>query len=231
MTTSKNKLTLTTALLPLVFLLLLLAVNVAVFGDAAIEGPNQFALLLAGALVAIIALKHGSRWPHLQAEMLKVMQIAIAPILMLLLIGALSSTWMMSGIVPTLITYGLTLADPAWFYAATAVVCAIVSTAVGSSWTTAATIGIAMMATGEGLGMSLPVTAGAVISGAYFGDKLSPLSDTTNLASGVCGVDLFSHVRYLFITTLPSFLIALLLFLILGVTHRATGQITQSAEM
>lgn len=219
------------ALMPLTLLLLLLAVNVALFGDSAIEGPNQIALILAGVMAAVIGLRHGASWGALQDGMLKVVFIALMPILMLLLIGAMASTWMVSGIVPTLIVMGLQLADPAWFYAAAAVVCAIVSTAVGSSWTTAATIGVAMMATGEGLGMSLPVTAGAVISGAYFGDKLSPLSDTTNLASGVCGVDLFHHVRYLFLTTVPSFLLALALFIGLGLTHTADGRIAQSAEM
>ncbi|WP_372777462.1 Na+/H+ antiporter NhaC [Litorivivens sp.] len=219
------------ALLPLALLLLLLAINVALFEDSAIEGPNQIALILAGVMAALIGLRHGASWVVLQDGMLKVVFIALMPILMLLLIGAMASTWMVSGIVPTLIVMGLKLADPAWFYAAAALVCAIVSTAVGSSWTTAATIGVAMMATGEGLGMSLPVTAGAVISGAYFGDKLSPLSDTTNLASGVCGVDLFHHVRYLFLTTVPSFLIALALFIALGLTHTADGRIAQSAEM
>ena len=219
------------ALLPLTLLLILLGLNVTIFGDSAIEGPNQIALLVAGALAATIGLRHGRRWADLQDGMLKVIQVAITPILMLLLIGAMASTWMVSGIVPTIILYGLKLADPSWFYVGTALACAIVSTAIGSSWTTAATIGIAMMATGEGLGMSLPVTAGAVISGAYFGDKLSPLSDTTNLASGVCGVDLFQHVRYLALTTFPSFLIALVLFVVLGIQHTADGQIAQASEM
>jgi len=219
------------ALLPLLLLLVFLGINVAVFGDSAIEGPNQIALLLAAALAALIGLYQGRRWPRLQEGMLNVIQVVITPILMLLLIGAMASTWMVSGIVPTIIIYGLKLADPAWFYAGAALACAIVSTAIGSSWTTAATIGVAMMATGDGLGMSLPVTAGAVISGAYFGDKLSPLSDTTNLASGVCGVDLFHHVRYLSLTTVPSFLIALSLFIVLGLRHTADGQIAQAEEM
>ena len=219
------------AILPLLVLLIMLGLNVYLFGDSAVEGANQFALLIAGAIAAVIGLRNGAPWQHLQDGMLKVVHVAATPILMLLLIGAMASTWMVSGIVPTLIVYSLKLADPAWFYAGTALVCALISTAVGSSWTTAATIGVTMMITGEGLGMSLPVTAGAVISGAYFGDKLSPLSDTTNLASGVCGVDLIQHVRYLFITTVPSFLIALMLFLILGFTHSADGQFTPATDM
>lgn len=225
------RLSLWLALFPLLTLLVLLGVNVAIFGDSAIEGPNQVALLAAALLAALIGLRQGNSWQRLQEGMLKVIEVVIVPILMLLLIGAMASTWMVSGIVPTIIIYGLKLADPAWFYAAAALACAIVSTAVGSSWTTAATIGVAMIATGEGLGMSLPVTAGAVISGAYFGDKLSPLSDTTNLASGVCGVDLFQHVRYLALTTFPSFLIALLLFLVMGLRHSSDGQIPQTSEM
>ncbi|HCS27357.1 MAG TPA: hypothetical protein DIW43_07875, partial [Spongiibacteraceae bacterium] len=139
------------ALLPLLLLLVFLGINVAVFGDSAIEGPNQIALLLAAALAALIGLYQGRRWPRLQEGMLNVIQVVITPILMLLLIGAMASTWMVSGIVPTIIIYGLKLADPAWFYAGAALACAIVSTAIGSSWTTAATIGVAMMATGDGL--------------------------------------------------------------------------------
>ncbi|MBD2859486.1 Na+/H+ antiporter NhaC [Spongiibacter sp. KMU-158] len=219
------------ALTPLALLVGLLALNVAIFGDAGIEGPNQFALILAGAAAATIGLTRGVSWHQLQEGMLSVVHVAITPVLMLLLIGALSSAWTVSGIVPTLIYYGLQLADPAWFYAATAVVCAIISSAVGSSWTTAATIGVAMMATGEGLGLDPAITAGAVISGGYFGDKLSPLSDTTNLAAGVCNVDLFSHVRYMAFTTLPSFAIALLIFLFLGWQHSNASEISQSAQM
>ncbi len=219
------------ALLPLIFLLILLAVNVSLFGDSAIEGANQLALILAAALAAVIGLRQKVEWTKLQSGMLEVMQIAIVPILMLLLIAALSSTWTISGIVPTLIYYGLQFADPNWFYAGAALVCAIVSTAVGSSWTTAATIGVAMIATGAGLGMSPAITAGAVVSGAYFGDKLSPLSDTTNLAAGVSGVELFSHVRYLALTTVPSFLIALLLFVFLGFRHSTSGDIPESQAM
>lgn len=231
MQTPANNPSFTIALLPLTLLLILLGVNVALFRDSAIEGPNQIALIIAGVVAALIGIRQGVSWAALQDGMLKVVHVALTPILMLLLIGAMASTWMISGIVPTLIVLGLQLADPAWFYAAAAVVCAIVSTAVGSSWTTAATIGVAMIATGQGLGMSLPVTAGAVISGAYFGDKLSPLSDTTNLASGVCGVDLFQHVRYLFLTTFPSFVLALCLFVAMGMAHSADGQIAQPAEM
>lgn len=222
---------LTTALLPLLLLVMLLGVNVALFGDAGIEGPNQLALILAAALAAIIGLWRGQAWSSLQEGMLKVVHIALTPILMLLLIGALSSSWTLSGIVPTLIVYGLQLADPAWFYAGTAVICAIVSSAVGSSWTTAATIGVAMMATGQGLGLNPAITAGAVISGGYFGDKLSPLSDTTNLAAGVCGVELLSHVRYMALTTLPSFAITLLLFVAIGLRQSAEGQLDQSSEI
>ncbi len=219
------------ALTPLLLVLLLLGINVALYGDAGIEGANQLALLLGGGLAALIGLRRGLHWRELQEGMLKVVGVAIVPMMMLLLIGALSSTWTVAGIVPTLIYYGLQLADPAWFYAGVAVVCAIVSTAIGSSWTTAATLGIAMMATGAGLGMSETITAGAVISGAYFGDKLSPLSDTTNLAAGVCGVELFSHVRYLALTTLPSFAIALLIFLAIGLQHSGNGAIVQADIM
>ncbi|MAK42889.1 MAG: Na+/H+ antiporter NhaC [Spongiibacter sp.] len=216
------------ALLPLCLVIGLLGLNVYLYGDAGIEGPNQLALLLGGGVAAVIGLHRGRSWQTLQDGMLKVIGVAIIPILMLFMIGALSSTWTVAGIVPTLIYYGLQLADPSWFYAAAAIVCAIVSTAIGSSWTTAATIGIAMMATGVGLGMSEAITAGAVISGAYFGDKLSPLSDTTNLAAGVCNVELFSHVRYLALTTLPSFAIALLIFVGLGIHHSSGREVAET---
>lgn len=231
MTTSSARGHVLVALCPLLLVLLLLGINVALYGDAGIEGPNQFALLLGGCLAALIGLRRGRHWQDLQDGMLKVVGVAVVPMLMLLLIGALSSTWTTAGIVPTLIYYGLQLADPAWFYAGVAVVCAIVSTAIGSSWTTAATLGIAMMATGAGLGMSETMTAGAVISGAYFGDKLSPLSDTTNLAAGVCGVELFNHVRYLALTTLPSFAIALIIFLVIGMQHSSEGVLLQADAM
>lgn len=221
----------TSALLPLILVLTLLGVNVYLYGDAGLEGPNQLALLLGGGLAALIGLYRGIAWQSLQEGMLKVIGVTIVPILMLLLIGALSSTWTVAGIVPTLIYYGLQLADPSWFYAGVALICAIVSTAIGSSWTTSATIGIAMMATGAGLGMSEAITAGAVLSGAYFGDKLSPLSDTTNLAAGVCNVELFSHVRYLAMTTLPSFAISLVIFVVLGLRHASAGAFDQTGDM
>src|SRR5690606_15208679 len=142
---------------------------------------------------------------------------ALGAILILLLIGALAGTWLISGIVPAMIVHGLQLISPQIFLVAACLVSAVVSIATGSSWSTAATVGIALMGIGKALGFSPGLVAGAIISGAYFGDKLSPLSDTTNLAAAVAGTDLFTHIRYLMLTTVPSILIALVIFLLIGI--------------
>lgn len=204
------------ALIPLVVLVLLLGLNVVVFGDAGLEGPNQIALLMAGAIALLIGIVNGKRFEHLMEHVTQSITLALGAILILLLIGALTGTWLISGIIPAMIHHGLLLLSPKIFLMAACVVCAVVSLATGSSWSTVATVGIALLGIGKAMGFSEGLVAGAVISGAYFGDKLSPLSDTTNLAPAVAGTDLFTHIRYMLLTTVPTMSLTLLLFTAIG---------------
>ncbi len=210
--------TLLQSLLPVIFLISLLSVNVFIFGDAALDGSNQVILILAAAFTAIVAIKSGKTWSDIEAGMVKSISSAMSSILILLLIGALAGTWLLSGIVPAMIYYGLQILNPTIFLVAACIVCSIVSVATGSSWTTAATVGIALIGIGKALGISEGIVAGAILSGAYFGDKMSPLSDTTNLAPAMAGTDLFTHIRYMAYTTIPSITITLVIFLIIGLT-------------
>lgn len=204
------------SLTPLAVLVGLLALNVRLFGDAALSGPHQMALLLCSGLTTALALQGGVRWHDIQHHIASSIGIAVPAILILLMVGALSGTWLVSGIVPAMIYYGLHVLDPTIFLFAACIIGAIISLATGSSWTTTATVGIALMGVGRALGLHEGLIAGAVISGAYFGDKLSPLSDTTNLAAGVGGTDLFTHIRYMLNTTVPSMSVALLAYLLIG---------------
>lgn len=204
------------ALIPLGTLMALLAASVLIYGDGSSSGPNQIALLLAAFCASLVGLKNGFSWHQLEEAMIKGISLSLGAILILLSVGALIGTWMLSGTVPTLIYYGLQVINPSWFYAATCVLCGIVAMSIGSSWTTAGTIGVALLGVGQGLGMDNAITAGAIISGAYFGDKLSPLSETTNLAPAVAGSNLFDHIQHMLWTTIPSYVLALLLFVILG---------------
>ena len=208
--------TLLDALIPIVSLILLLALTVHLFGEDASSGPIQIVLILGAAIASLVAIKNGHRWRELQQAIVAGISTAMGAILILLAVGALIGTWLMSGTVPALIYYGLKLLDPQLFFAATCLICAVSSLATGSSWTVAGTLGVALIGVAMGLGLSPAVAAGAVISGAYFGDKMSPLSDTTNLASAVVGADLFDHIRHMIWTTIPSFLLALFLFLVMG---------------
>jgi NhaC family Na+:H+ antiporter len=204
------------ALVPIGFLVLILVLNVIFFGGDASYGPNQIALLLAAAIGALIANRNGMQWTQIMKGILTSINHAMPSILILLLIGALAGTWLISGIVPAMIYYGLHVLTPKVFLFAACIVCMIVSLATGSSWSTAATVGVALMGIGSALGLNAGLVAGAIISGSYFGDKMSPLSDTTNLAPAMAGTDLFTHIRYMFITTIPSISIALILFIIFG---------------
>ena len=223
--TRKRESTLLTSLIPIVFLILMLVVNVGIFGSEALGGSNQIVLILSAAVAAIIAVKIGYSWEEIQAGIVKSITSAMASILILLLIGALSGTWMLSGVVPAMIYYGLQILNPTIFLLAACVVCSIVSIATGSSWTTVATVGIALIGIGQALGISEGLVAGAILSGAYFGDKMSPLSDTTNLAPAMSGTNLFRHIRYMTITTVPSIILALIIFLIIGFTNASGGVI------
>ena len=211
---------------PLLTLIALLALNVYLFGDDALSGPHQIALLVSAGLTAALAVRTGVGWSDIQHRIVASIGIAVPAILILLMVGALSGTWLVSGIVPAMIYSGLHVLNPAIFLLAACIIAAVISLATGSSWTTSATVGIALMGIGQALGIHQGMIAGAVLSGAYFGDKLSPLSDTTNLAAGVGGADLFTHIRYLLYTTVPSISIALLGYLVLGLFSSAgDGQV------
>jgi len=211
------------ALIPLIALVIMLTASVAYFSDDSSFGPNQIALLLAMGIAIVIGFKNGYKWHDMEKAIVNGISISLGAILILLAVGALIGTWLLSGTVPTMIYYGLQIIEPSWFYAACCIVCGIVAMSIGSSWTTAATVGVAFIGISNGFEMSTAVTAGAVISGAYFGDKLSPLSETTNLAPAVAGSELFEHIRYMLYTTIPSISIALVLFLIIGFDHSSAN--------
>jgi NhaC family Na+:H+ antiporter len=207
------------SLIPIFLLITLLTLNVVHFGDHTLDGANQFALILAAAVGGLIAITLGHKWTEIRQSIVKSISSAMPSILILLLIGALAGTWMLSGVVPTLIYYGLKIFHPSIFLFATVIIAGVVSLATGSSWSTIATMGIALVGIGKTLGISEGVVAGAVISGAYFGDKMSPLSDTTNLAPAMAGTDLFTHIRYMTITTIPAMTLTLVIFLVIGFTY------------
>lgn len=200
------------ALAPVVVLMIMLVSAVLYFGDNSIGGPVQVVLMVAALFAGGVGVLHGVGWRTLERGAAKSLSQAATPIFILLAIGGLIGVWLAAGIIPTLISYGAGLLNPDWFYVACLGVSAVVAVVVGSSWTTAGTVGIALIGLAGAAGLSLPATAGAIISGAYFGDKLSPLSDTTNLAAGLTGTDLFVHVRYLLWTTVPAFIGAAVLF-------------------
>ncbi len=212
------------ALTPVIALVLMLFYNVFfVFGDDALSGSNQFILLLGAAVAAIVGFFNKVHYRQMIDEVAENLKTTTGALLILLMVGALAGTWLVSGIIPTMIYYGLQILNPTFFLVACVLICAIISIATGSSWTTSATVGIALIGIGETLGISLGMTAGAVLSGAYFGDKMSPLSDTTNLAPAMAGGDLFDHIKYMAITTVPTFVITLILFLIIGLNLDISG--------
>ena len=212
---TENNMPFWVAAIPFLFLVSLLVANVWCFTDAT-GGPNQIALLSAATVAAALARLFGFSFQDAILGITTGIQAAIPAMLILLVIGALSGTWMVSGIVPAMIYYGLMILDPSYFLVATVVICAVVSLATGSSWSTIATVGIALLGIGDVLDVSAAMTAGAIISGAYFGDKISPLSDTTNLAAAMAGADIFMHIRHMLWTTVPSISITLLLFAFLS---------------
>ena len=218
MTFEKKRPGLLQAFVPIVILIFLLTTNVIVLGTDAINGANQIALLLAASVAGIISFRLGYSWDEIETSIVKSISSAMGAMLILLVIGSLSGTWLLSGIVPAMIYYGLKILNPTIFLLAACVVCCIVSLATGSSWSTVATVGIALLGIGKALDIHEGVIAGAIISGAYFGDKMSPLSDTTNLAPAMAGTDLFTHVKYMVYTTVPTLLITLIIFFIWGFT-------------
>ena len=204
------------ALIPVIALVAMLSLSVFLFGSDSSGGASQVALVLGAMIAAGIAVKNGHRWPAIQEAIVHGISTAMGAILILLSVGALIGTWMLSGTVPTMIYYGVQILEPGWFYAAACLICSIASLAIGSSWTVAGTLGVGLMGVALALGVSPAITAGAVVSGAYFGDKMSPLSDTTNLAPAVAGTELFTHVRHMAWTTAPSYALALLMYAVLG---------------
>lgn len=212
------------SLIPLVVLVSLLFVTISVWGGDALNGASQIVLLISTAVCILIAMLYSKiSWKTFEDSIINNITGVATALIILLIIGALSSSWMISGVVPTLIYYGVQLIHPSLFLVSTCVICSIVSVVTGSSWTTVATIGVALMGIGQVQGFDEGWIAGAIISGAYFGDKVSPLSDTTVLASSITETPLFEHIRYLLITTVPSVTIALVIFSIAGFTHSATG--------
>jgi len=219
------------AFLPVISLVALLATAVVYFGNDSSYGPNQIALLLAMGIAVVIGIKNGHRWHDIEKAIINGISLSLGAVLILLAVGALIGTWLLSGTVPTMIYYGLQILDPSWFYAAACIICGIVALSIGSSWTTAATIGVALIGIAQGLSLDPAITAGAVISGAYFGDKISPLSETTNLAPAIAGSELFAHIRYMFWTTVPSISTAIVLFLILGFSEETTATTSSITDL
>ena len=220
---ANKELSLTEALIPVFALVVLLSYNVYVFGDDALSGSNQFVLLLGAAVAAIIGFLNKVPYERMITEIGNNLKSTTGAILILLFVGALTGTWLVSGIIPTLIYGGLKILSPSIFLPASVIICAIISLATGSSWSTTATVGIALMGIGQAIGMPLGMVAGAVISGAYFGDKMSPLSDTTNLAPAMAGAELFTHIRYMAYTTVPSIVVTIIAMTIIGLTQKTAG--------
>jgi Na+:H+ antiporter, NhaC family len=214
------------ALVPLVFLIILLVLTIKIFGTDGLSGSNQIVLILSATVAGSIAVfRLGYTWDALQEGVVRSISSAMGSILILFLIGALAGTWLLSGIVPAMIYYGLQVLSPTLFLFAACLISAIVSVATGSSWTTVATVGVALLGIGKALGFEEGIIAGAIISGAYFGDKMSPLSDTTNLAPAMAGTDLFTHIRHMAKTTVPTMLITLILFFVIGLNYQTEGNV------
>jgi len=216
--TSEKKPSLLQSFIPLIFLVSLLGMNVAFYSDDSLGGANQMALLFSAGVAGVVAMVLGQKWDTLFDGVISSIGSALPALIILLMIGALAGTWLISGVVPAMIYYGLEILNPTIFLFATCIICSIVSVATGSSWTTVATVGVALMGIGRILGFGDGMIAGAIISGSYFGDKMSPLSDTTNLAPAMAGTDLFTHIKHMMWTTFPSITIAALMFLVLGFT-------------
>ena len=214
------------ALIPLIFLIVLLIINIKVFGTDGLSGSNQIVLILSAMVASFVAIfRLGYSWETLQDGIVKSISSAMGSILILFLIGALAGTWLLSGIVPSMIYYGLKVLNAEVFLIAACFISAVVSVATGRSWTTVATVGVALLGIGKALGFEEGIIAGSIISGAYFGDKMSPLSDTTNLAPAMAGTDLFTHIRYMAKTTTPSMIITLILFGVIGINYTTSGSV------
>ena len=219
----KINLSLNESLFPIHLLIIFLSFNVYVYGDDAMGGSNQFILLLGAAAGIGLGVFKGFKFSNMMSQVAENLKSVTGAIVILLFVGALSGTWLISGIIPSMIYYGLNILHPSIFLPSCLIICAIISIATGSSWTTSATVGIALIGISKAIGIPVEMSAGAIISGAYFGDKLSPLSDTTNLAPAISGSDLFTHIKYLTITTVPTISISLIIFIILNFYMISSG--------
>ena len=219
MTDKKKKIKLGVALIPVIFLIIALSITIGFYG----QDPH-IAIILAAAVASLVAIIHKHPWKEIQDGMVHGITLAMGAILILMVVGTMIGTWIQGGIVPTMIFYGLKILSPGIFLMATLIICSVVSLGTGSSWSTAGTVGVALIGVGQGLGIPVAMVAGAIVSGAYFGDKMSPLSDTTNLAPAVAGADLFSHIRHMVYTTLPGYVLSVILYGLIG-TKFAGGAI------
>jgi len=222
------------ALLPLITMVVLLACSVYFFGADSSGGANQIALFIASGIAMLMAMKNGHQWKALEQAIANGVSVTVNAILILLMVGAVIGAWIISGTVPTMIYYGLKLIDPGAFYLTTCIVCALASLSIGSSWSVIGTIGLGLFGVASSLGLSPEITAGAIISGAYFGDKMSPLSDTTNLSPAVAGTDIFTHIRHMMWTTFPAIFIALVIYGVLGTgleINAPTGDIEKKLQL
>lgn len=224
-----KKPTLFQSLIPIFVLIGLIVLNIIKGGDT-LDGSNQLSMLLAAFVTGIIAIYNKVPWQILIDKISSTLASVVPSILILMMVGALSGAWMAAGVIPTMIYYGLDLLRPEIFLPATVIITAIISVATGSSWSTVATIGVALIGIGDTLGFSPAMSAGAIISGAYFGDKISPLSDTTNLAASVAKVDLFEHIKFMLKTTIPSILITIVIFLLFGLNKETVASAESITE-
>ena len=218
----KKKISLFQSLVPILILVPLLAYNVMVFDDT-LAGANQMALLMGALIAGFIGYYNNYGYEEMFKGVANNLKATSSAIVILLFIGSLAGTWLLSGVVPAMVYYGLQILNPTIFLFATAIISALVAVATGSSWSTVATIGVALLGIGKALGLPEEVIGGAIISGAYFGDKMSPMSDTTNLAPAMAGTDLFTHIKYMTYTTFPSMAIALVIYLIMGFSYSETA--------
>jgi Na+:H+ antiporter, NhaC family len=219
------------ALIPLIFMITLLAASIVLFGLDAALGPLQVALLMSGVVAAVVAHKNGHSWERLGEEVVKGISLAMSAILILLMVGALIGVWNMSGTIATMVYYGVKYIDPSWFYLATALLTGIVGLVTGSSWTTAATLGVAFIGMANAIGASPAITAGAVISGAYFGDKMTPLSETTILTPQIVGSNVYAHISSMAKATVPAYLISLVIFFFIGRVNQISATVDTTAVL
>lgn len=223
--------TMVDALIPIVSLIILLGGAIILFGDDAVSGPTQVALIICTVIAGLVGLKNGHKWEDMGHAAVEGISTAMGAIFILLAVGALIGTWMMSGTIATIVHWGVQFLNPNWYYVACVIICGLLALSIGSAWTVVGTLGVSLIGIATMLGVSPEMTAGAVISGAYFGDKMSPLSETTNLAPAVSGTDLFTHIRSMMWTAIPSILITLIIFGFIGLRQETQEPLDLTAVL